>query len=86
MEILHQDFHEDDAYNRDCTAFKVRTEALLVLDVLSFPLFQLRCDWLHWLIVLRAFPVAMMTLSAGSPSMQRSDSCCCCACVVLASH
>lgn len=24
MDVLHQDFHEDDAYSRDCTAFKVR--------------------------------------------------------------
>lgn len=23
MDVLHQDFHEDDAYSRDCTAFKV---------------------------------------------------------------
>ena len=23
LEILHNDFHEEDAYSRDCTAFKV---------------------------------------------------------------
>lgn len=23
MDVLHHDFHEDDAYSRDCTAFKV---------------------------------------------------------------
>lgn len=23
MDVLHHDFHEDDAYDRDCTAFKV---------------------------------------------------------------
>lgn len=23
MDVLHHDFLEDDAYNRDCTAFKV---------------------------------------------------------------
>lgn len=24
MDVLHEDFHADDEYNRDCTAFKVR--------------------------------------------------------------
>lgn len=28
MDVLQQDFHEDDAYDRDCTAFKVRREAV----------------------------------------------------------
>lgn len=23
MDVLHQDFHEDDVHSRDCTAFKV---------------------------------------------------------------
>ncbi|XP_076012426.1 lymphocyte antigen 75 [Genypterus blacodes] len=33
MSILHQDFHEDDAYNRDCTAFKTMKSSLKHLFV-----------------------------------------------------
>lgn len=36
MDVLHQDFHEDDAYDRDCTAFKVRVEATNTGTVCSF--------------------------------------------------
>lgn len=36
MEMLHQDFHEDDDYNRDCTAFKVRIEAANAATASSF--------------------------------------------------
>lgn len=33
MDVLHQDFHEDDAYNRDCTAFKTMRSTLKHLVV-----------------------------------------------------
>ncbi|XP_031702098.1 lymphocyte antigen 75 isoform X1 [Anarrhichthys ocellatus] len=33
MDILHQDFHEDDAYSRDCTAFKTSKSTLKHLFV-----------------------------------------------------
>uniref|UniRef100_A0A672YPW8 Lymphocyte antigen 75-like n=1 Tax=Sphaeramia orbicularis TaxID=375764 RepID=A0A672YPW8_9TELE len=33
MDILHQDFHEDDAYNRDCAAFKTMRSSLKHLFV-----------------------------------------------------
>lgn len=36
MDVLHEDFLEDDAYNRDCTAFKVRIEATNSVTVCSF--------------------------------------------------
>ncbi|XP_022624039.1 lymphocyte antigen 75-like [Seriola dumerili] len=34
MEVFYQDFHEDDAYNRDCTAFKTMKSTLKHLFVL----------------------------------------------------
>ncbi|KAA8595849.1 hypothetical protein FQN60_011140 [Etheostoma spectabile] len=33
MDVLHQDFHEDDAYSRDCTAFKTSKSTLKHLFV-----------------------------------------------------
>lgn len=33
MDVLHQDFHEDDAYSRDCTAFKTMKSSLKHLFV-----------------------------------------------------
>ncbi|XP_041650306.1 lymphocyte antigen 75 isoform X2 [Cheilinus undulatus] len=33
VDVLHQDFHEDDAYNRDCTAFKTTKSTLKHLFV-----------------------------------------------------
>ncbi|XP_070760924.1 lymphocyte antigen 75 [Enoplosus armatus] len=33
MDVLHQDFHEDDAYSRDCTAFKTTKSTLKHLFV-----------------------------------------------------
>ncbi|XP_074523381.1 lymphocyte antigen 75 [Halichoeres trimaculatus] len=33
MDVLHEDFHEDDAYNRDCTAFKTTKSTLKHLFV-----------------------------------------------------
>nr|XP_046247270.1 lymphocyte antigen 75 [Scatophagus argus] len=36
MDILHHDFHEDDAYSRDCTAFKTAKSTLKHLFVLLF--------------------------------------------------
>lgn len=33
MDVLHQDFHEDDAYRRDCTAFKTMKSTLKYLIV-----------------------------------------------------
>ncbi|XP_054463457.1 lymphocyte antigen 75 [Anoplopoma fimbria] len=33
MDVLHQDFHEDDAYSRDCTAFKTSRSTLKHLFV-----------------------------------------------------
>lgn len=31
MDVFHHNFREDDAYNRDCTAFKVNCTNLLIV-------------------------------------------------------
>lgn len=39
MDVLHHDFQEDDAYSRDCTAFKVTLNVVLFIsccDVLLY--------------------------------------------------
>lgn len=37
VDVLHQEFHADDDYDRDCTAFKVRSEAKLPTLLLCDP-------------------------------------------------
>lgn len=32
MDVLHHDFHEDDAYSRDCTAFKVSLGSFTLIN------------------------------------------------------
>lgn len=36
MDVFHHNFHEDDAYNRDCTAFKVSYTILLIVLMDNF--------------------------------------------------